>query len=195
MDLQELEPVATAALPLDEFRAHLRLGTGFADDTSTDALLERYLRAALATIEARTGKTLFSRRFLLVLPQWRWPDAQAFPLAPVSAIETLEMRETDGNRTPVTAGWRLVPDWHRPQIVATGATLPSVPTGAMIEVTMLAGFSATWAGLPDDLRQAVLLLAAIYYEGRSGGAEGIPASVESLLARWKSVRIGAGRVL
>jgi len=52
--------VPTEALPIAAFREHLRMGTGFAEDTLQDGLLERHLRAALAAIEARTGKILFT---------------------------------------------------------------------------------------------------------------------------------------
>lgn len=193
MNLIDLETVAAATLPLEEFRAHLRLGSGFADDATSDGLLERYLRAAIAAVEAQTGKTLFARRFRLRLPMWRWSDAQAIPVAPVSAIESIVMQDDQGGHSTVSQGWRLVPDWHRPQIVATSATLPCVPTGGAVEITLLAGFSATWDGIPDDLRQAVLLMAATYYEGRAGVSEPIPATVQTLLARWKPVRVSVAR--
>ena len=56
MMLIEETAVPLAALPLAEFKAHLRLGTGFADDDIQDPVLESFLRAAMAAIEARTGK-------------------------------------------------------------------------------------------------------------------------------------------
>ena len=50
MMLVEQTTVPTAALPVAEFKDHLRLGTGFADDGVQDDVLETYLRAAIATI-------------------------------------------------------------------------------------------------------------------------------------------------
>ena len=64
MMLIEQTGVPTAALPVQEFKDHLRLGTGFADDTVQDALVEAYLRAALAAIEGRIGKALLPAIFL-----------------------------------------------------------------------------------------------------------------------------------
>ena len=58
MMLVEQTTVPTAALPVAEFKDHLRLGTGFADDGVQDDVLEAYLRAAIATIEARTSLSL-----------------------------------------------------------------------------------------------------------------------------------------
>ena len=47
-------------------------------------------------------------------------------------------------------------------------------------------------GVPDDLRQAVMLLAAGYYEGRTGAEGKLPVPAEALLARWMPVRVTAG---
>ena len=57
MLIEETAPAAEA-LPVAALREHLRLGTGFeiADDTAEDMALAGFLRAAIATIEARTGK-------------------------------------------------------------------------------------------------------------------------------------------
>jgi len=191
MDLIETSAVNDGDLPVAAFRAHLRLGTGFADEATGDALLVQYLRGALAAIEARTGKALMQRDFRLILPCWRWPDAQALPVAPVSAVASVTLVDAAGVPEVVDADrWRLVVDRHRPQIVAAGAVLPMAPTGGRIEVDFTAGFG-DWADLPDDLRQAVLLLAAQYYEGRTGGAA-LPGTVSALLARWVPLRVTAG---
>ena len=55
MELTEQTGVPSAALPLQEFKDHLRLGTGFADDTVQDALAEAYLRAAMAAHASADG--------------------------------------------------------------------------------------------------------------------------------------------
>lgn len=192
MNLIETSTVADGDLPVATLRAHLRLGTGFADSATGDPLLAQYLRAAMAVIEARTGKVLMQRDFRLELPGWRWPDAQALPVAPVSAVAAVRLIDAAGVPAVVDADrWRLLADRHRPQIVATGAVLPLAPAGGRIEVDFTAGFAVAWDGLPDDLKQAVMLLAAQYYEGRTGGAD-LPGTVAPLLARWMPVRITAG---
>lgn len=192
MDLIETSATDDGDLPVAEFRAHLRLGTGFSDAATDDALLVQYLRAAIAAIEMRTGKALIARDFRLVLAGWRWPDAQALPVAPVSAVAAVTMTDAQGGQTTVDpARWRLVADRHRPRIVAAGAVLPPVPAAGSVAIDFTAGFGAAWSAVPDDLRQAVLLLAAQLYEGRTGGAP-LPGTVESLLARWRPVQITAG---
>ena len=88
MLIEETAPAAEA-LPVAALRAHLRLGSGFeiADDNAENAALTGYLRAAIAAIEARTGKVLLTRRFRMQLDDWRDRLGQALPLAPVLALD------------------------------------------------------------------------------------------------------------
>ena len=195
MMLRELAAVATAALPIRDFADHLRLGTGFADDGSQDAVLETYLRSALAAIEARTGKALLRRSFVWTLTAWGAADAQRLPIAPVTGIESLNLHASDDTVEAVDLRrLRLVPDTHRPAIEPTGAHLPTIPTGGIAELTLEAGFGADWASIPADLRQAVLMLAAGYYERRGvdGGVGSFPFGVNSLIERHRDLRIGRG---
>lgn len=193
MELNEIMPLADTALPVAAFRAHLRLGTGFADEATQDAGLVGYLRAAIAVIEARTGKALIARDFRLILRAWRWVDAQALPVAPVSVVNTVAMRGPGGGHDPVDpARWRLVGDTHRPRLVARGAMLPAIPPSGQAEIDFTAGFAADWAGVPGDLAQAVMLLAAQYYEARTGVVPQLPVPVSALIARWVPVRVTAG---
>ena len=83
--------VPGAALPVQVLKDHLRLGSGFADDGMQDALIEGYLRAAMATIEGRVGKVLMARRMRLELDDWRNAEAQPLPVAPVSMVVSMTL--------------------------------------------------------------------------------------------------------
>jgi uncharacterized phiE125 gp8 family phage protein len=196
MILIEQTPVAGAALPVQQLKDHLRLGTGFTDVTLQDALLESYIRAALATIEGRIGKALLARRFLLKLEDWRQRNEQALPLAPVTQLVSVTLVDAAGGTTVVPAQtYRLVPDTHRPRIAGFGGTLPTVPTDGRVDVLFDAGFGTAWPQVPADLAQAVLLLAAEYYEHRHDGGvreAGLPMAVLSLIDRWRTVRVLGG---
>ncbi|REF71693.1 head-tail connector protein [Paracoccus versutus] len=200
MMLVEVTAPAAGALPVAVLRDHLRLGTGFdlggADDGAETAALAGFLRPAVATVEARTGKVLLARRFRLRLEEWRDPEGQPLPLAPVEAVEAVGIADAAGAAVPVDpAAWRLVPDMQRPVLAPVGTFLPAVPSGGFAEITFRAGFAAEWAGLPADLAQAVLLLAARYHEDRSfeGSAGALPFGVSALIERWRSVRVLGGR--
>ncbi len=195
MMLIEQAPVPQGVLPVAEFKDHLRLGSGFADDGQQDALAAGYLRAALAAIEGRIGKALIQRRFWLSLAGWRELGEQTLPLAPVQAVVSVTLVAADGAETPVPGGWRLLKDAQRPRIVAAGVLLPPVPLDGAVEIVFEAGFGPAWSDVPADLRQAVLLLAAQYYEMRNEAARGegaMPFGVMALIERWRTVRVLGG---
>jgi uncharacterized phiE125 gp8 family phage protein len=197
MMLSEMTTVPGAALPVQGFKDHLRLGSGFTDDGMQDGLIEAYLRAAMAAIEGRIGKVLMARRFKLVLEDWRNPGEQPLPVAPVTAIVSVTVVDAAEVASVVDAArYRLVVDMHRPKLAALGVLLPVVPMDGRAEVVFDAGFGATWAEVPVDLAQAVLLLAAEYYEVRQAGDSGqagLPFAVQALIERWRTVRILGGR--
>lgn len=194
--LVEETTVPAEALPIEAFKAHLRLGTGFADDAVQDPVLDSFLRAALAAIEARTGKILLSRVFSWTLTAWRDAQGQALPVAPVGAITDVTFYDGMEQATALPQNhYSLARDHHRPRLVPTGAQLPAVPRAGRVEITFDAGFADDFADLPADLAQAVLMLAAHYYENRSetGLTDGaFPLGVAVLIERYKTVRILTG---
>lgn len=198
MMLTEMTVVPGASLPVQGLKDHLRLGTGFGDDGMQDGLIETYLRAAMAAVEGRIGKVLMQRRFKLVLEDWRKAGEQALPVAPVSAVVSVTVVDAADAATVVDAGrYRLVPDLHRPKLAAAGVLLPVVPTDGRAEVVFDAGFGPLWSDVPPDLAQAVLLLAAEYYETRhestGAGQAGMPHAVQALIERWRTVRVLGGK--
>ncbi len=194
--LIEETAIADAALPVDQFKAHLRLGTGFAEDDVQDQVLNGFLRAAIAAIEARTGKVLIERNFSWSLNGWRDPAGEALPVAPVTSVDAVTRTDAAGTETAVEAvAYRLERDSQRPRLRPAGATLPAITTGGAVKIAFTAGMATNWGGLPADLRQAVLLLAAHYYEYRDETALGagcMPFGVTSLIQRYRMVRFGAG---
>ncbi len=198
MMLIEETTVPDVALPVEEFKAHLRLGSGFTTDSVQDAVLASFLRAALAAVEARTGKVLLERDFTCAYAEWRRPDQQALPVAPVLAVTNCVQVDRAGNRVDVpTDQYWLQRDMHAPQLRAVHACLPNIPEAGSVEVAFRAGFGIVWADIPADLQHAVKLLAAHYYEFRDETAlsEGcMPFGVSSLIERYRVMRLSAGRV-
>ncbi|KNG92921.1 head-tail connector protein [Pseudaestuariivita atlantica] len=196
MMLVEETQVADAALPVAELKAHLRMGTGFAEDTVQDGVLVGFLRAALAAIEARTGKALFVREFSWSLSAWRDPEGQVLPVAPVNLVTAVTLIDAGGDPTVVGLETvRLEADTHRPRLRPRGACLPTIPTGGSAQVVFTAGYGAVWSDIPPDLQQAVLMLAAHYYEYRHDVALGqgcMPFGVTALIERFRVMRVFGG---
>lgn len=196
MMLVDETSVPIAALPVAEFKNHLRLGSGFAEDNLQDSVLESFLRAALSAVEARTSKVLIARPFSWTLHRWRNATAQPLPVAPVTEITAVTLTDHLGGMVTVaSSAYWLEADSHLPCLRGSGSALPSIGQDGGVTVQFVAGFGATWADIPADLQQAVLLLAAHYYEFRQETALGsgcMPFGVTSLLARYRTMRMTAG---
>ncbi len=197
MVLTEVSAPPAAAIPVRAFAEHLRLGSGFADDGSEDAVLELYLRAAMAAIEARLGRALLARDFNLTVSRWREDASQGMPIAPVRAVASVTLVEPDGTETVVDPeAWSVLRDAQRPRLVGRfGRSLPRIPRCGHAEVRFSAGFGEAWEEVPADLRQAVFLLAAHFYASRSEGnavAGSMPFGVLVLIEAYRATRIGGG---
>ncbi|MFO8127677.1 hypothetical protein [Yoonia sp.] len=196
MMLVEETTVPVLALPVAQFKDHLRLGSGFSDDGVQDAMLESYLRAAHAAIEARTGKILIERAFSWTLTAWRDASRQPLPVAPVNAIIAVTLIDVQGQETLVDPDrWYLEPDTQRPCLQPSGSRLPPLSAGGSVRIGLLAGFGPEWTDLPADLAQAVMLLAAHFYDYRhdiSRSAPPMPLGVLALIERYRTVRLFMG---
>ena len=190
MMMVELTAVPGAALPVAALAEHLRLARGFSDDGSQDATLERCLRAACAAIEARIGKALFERRFALTLLAWQSADEHVLPLAPIRRIDVVRLITRAGTELVVEdAGYLLQPDRHRPVLKAAGVRLPVPAQGGSIEVEFTAGYASDWGGIPADLQQAVMMLAAEYWGQEADAERGVPFAVAVLLEPHRPLRL------
>jgi len=192
MYLVEPTPLSTARLPIPGLRAHLRLGTGFTDDTAQDALLEQVLRASLAEVERLCAKAVLIRDFVWTTHAWRDPGRQVLPRGPLVSVEGLTITDIDGSAQAIAPdAYRVARDAQRPALVARGFVLPQIPVGGSAAVTFRAGFADDWNDAPSDLALAVLSLAAARYEDRA--AEGtVPPGVQALLAPHRPHRLLGG---
>lgn len=196
MLLTEITPVPDAALPVAAFRDHLRLGSGFADEGAEDALLIALLRAAMAAVEARTGKALLSRSFELTQRRWSDPERQVLPVAPIASVSRVVQIDAIGSIVAAdSATWYLERSGIQPVLVGRGGALPGVPTDGAVRVEFAAGYGAAWSDVPADLALAVFMLAATYYENRfeaRGTSDIMPHGVTALLEAHRPVRVGLG---
>jgi uncharacterized phiE125 gp8 family phage protein len=159
-----------------------------------DELLAGFLRAAIATIEARTGKILIEREFGWSLTAWRDAQRQPLPLAPVSALIRMVVVDRNGDEVLIDpARVQLVPDTQRPSLVPVSGILPTIPTDSILRIEMLAGYGPEWSDLPADLQHAVLMLAAHFHENRyEMETASLPFGVAALIERYRTVRIMMG---
>ena len=197
MILTEVSAPEAAVVPVRAFAGHLALGSGFEDDGSQDAVLELYLRAAMAAIEARVGRALLAREFAWSVYCWREAASQAMPIGPVRSVDSVTLVAADGAEEAADPeAWSVMRDSQRPRLVGRfGRNLPRIPRSGRAEIRFRAGFGEVWDDVPADLRQAVFLLAAHYYENRcdAGTVSGsMPFGVLVLIEAYRTARIGGG---
>ena len=193
MKLTETAPPAATVVTLAEFSSHLRLAYGFPDDGAEDALLDLYLKNATAAVEAWTGRALIRRGFRLEVRSWDRAGQLVLPIGPVDAIGSFRFVGAAGTVDVAAGGFELEPGTVRQRVSGpAGGALPPIPAGHVAELTFDAGYGLTGSDVPGGLRQAVMLLAAHYYENRRGEAAaeaGMPIAVQALLESERPVRL------
>lgn len=192
MYLTEVAPATFNPVPVKELSLHLRLAHGFADDGAEDALLELYLRNATAAIETRLSRALVRRAYVLQVASWDRNGHLTLPVGPVAHIDTIRFIQPDANIDLTPDEWILKPGECRQRLVGSGGgALRALPQGALAELGFQAGYGTSWNSVPDDLRQAVLLLAAHYYEYRTAEdpGNGFPHAVRVILEPHRPVRL------
>ena len=160
-------------------------------------MIRRWARAALVAIETDVGKAILPRTYQYVVTAWWDPSRQSLPVAPVSAVQSLTITGLGGSETLVSPdAYRLERDAHVPLVAANGWSLPTIPVGGTAEIVFDAGYGAGWAEAPSDLRQAVLMLAAHFYDNRAVAGTrtlSMPAGPAAICKRHKPIRLSGGR--
>jgi uncharacterized phiE125 gp8 family phage protein len=177
---------ATEPLALAEAKAHLRVP--HADD---DAYISTLIIAARRAVEARTGLALISQGWSM----WcdRWPNAAtvSLSLAPISAIGDIIVYGEDGTPAIYDPAHYYLDGVSRPgRAVIRQDRLPPMAGRRVngIEVRFTAGFGASASAVPQDLKQALLLIIAHWFEHRGDGGS-LPLSAAEILSRHRMVRL------
>lgn len=168
----------------DQAKVHCRVDTG-ADDTYIDALIA----AATTYAERFTRRTLVSQTLELRLDSW--PHVIELP-PPVTSVASVKYVDLDGVEQTLSASLYDVDTYSSPARVvpAYGETWPTArATNNAIVVQFVAGY-ASGSAVPAEIRQAVLLMVAHWYENREPAVTGsvvnkIPWSAETLLRGWQ----------
>jgi uncharacterized phiE125 gp8 family phage protein len=193
MLLTETTQAAELPVPIAELSAHLRLAHGFIDDGSEAGLLELYLRNATTVVERRAAQAMVSRQYQLQIGAWDRNGHLAMPVGPVVSVDSVRFVLPGSTIDLEPEDWVLEPGTARQKLTGTdGGPLWPLPKGAVAELIFTAGYGASWAEVPDDLRQAVLLLAAHYHENRFGDVAvdaGLPFGVMAIVEQHRPVRL------
>ncbi|CAM5770207.1 head-tail connector protein [Bosea minatitlanensis] len=183
-----LEPPAVEPVSLAEARLFLRL-----DQTEEDELLAMLITAARLLIEAASGRCLIDQHWRIVLD--RWPQgAIRLPLSPVGAILGARVYDALGIARPVDAAALVLDGLADPPLIRLAGELPEIGRAhGAIEIDLRAGYGAAADAVPAPLRQAVLRLAARWFEERGDvagrDAQALPAEIMALVAPYRRARL------
>lgn len=157
--------VAPVLLPLEveDAKAHLRV-----THQSEDASVEACIAAAVDACEKEVGRSLITQTRRVYYDAW--PDCGiALPYGPVQSVTSVEYVDSAG-ATQTLAGTEYLVDLldNPPRIVpAFGKSWPSTRAQRnAVWSTYVAGYGATGAALPAQLRQWLLLYVGALWEHR-----------------------------
>ena len=87
------------------------------------------------------------------------------------------------------AAYALATDMHCPGLVPKSVSLPTLGSGRSAEIEFIAGYSATWDGVPADLGQAVLMLAGTFFGQDEDATAGFSPGAMALIEPYRTLRL------
>lgn len=168
---------------LADAKLHLRV-----DGIDEDILIEGLISAARVSIEAYAGLALINQTWDMVLDTW--PGAVVnLDMGPVTNTVSVAV---DGTVLDPES-YNLAPGLHARLVRTVGAGWPE-PTApaAGIVIRLDAGFGAGGSAVPRDLRHAILMTVAYWFEARepmAADGDGLTPPVRALLAPYRKLRL------
>ena len=178
---------AVEPISLDDAKAFLKVET--ADDDDAIAAL---IAGARVHVEAQTRRALLTQSWRLVRDAWPGDGRIAVVPAPLQALTAARVYTLDGSTQAIDPASFTIDAAAAPAVLAFGASPPPAPgrMTAGIELDVRVGYGDAADAVPADLRQAIRMLLAHWYENRgmiaAGGAVALlPRSVAALIAPYR----------
>ena len=184
-----LAPPETEPVTLVEARQFLRL-----DQADEDDLVTTLITAARLMVEAAAGRCLIEQPWRIVLDRWPANGEIRLPLSPLMRIEAARVYDLLGAAQPVAESALTLDRTADPPLIRVMGELPEIGRShGAIEIDVVAGYGASAAEVPAPLRQAVLRLAARWFEERgdvaSRDAQALPKTIAALVAPFRRGRL------
>ena len=161
-----VEPVSVA-----EVKAQARV-----DLADEDTLIEGYIRAARETLERLLWRAFITQTLELTLDGWPEGSEIRLPRPPLQSVTAVRYTTEDGTLKTLDPALYVVDAASEPGrvVLKRGKSWPSetlVPA-AGVKVEYVAGYGDQASDVPEPIRQAILLLAAHWYEHREAVSDG-----------------------
>ncbi len=166
------------------------------DSAQDDVLVSTLITAARIHIETTIGKVLISESWAYYLDKWPKSKTIYFPLDPIQSIEEVRFHTTDENYITLSEDdYSVDLVSNHPRLLFDG-TNPAGNSKKLnqLEVRFIAGYGDTPEDVPADLKQALLMLAAHWFEQRDPIAFGgsfveVPRTIQALLNNYKKYKV------
>lgn len=176
-------PPAVEPIALADLKAHLSL-----DSVEHDATLARLTTTARQHVETTTRRALIVQGWRVTLDRWPRHRRVLLPVAPVRAVTNVTVFDALGGAIVLPSQLYTLDRVRVPAVlsVAPGVRAPGLPVGG-IAIDVEAGYGLAAADVPAPLREAVLRLAARWFEHRldADAAASPPPLVEALIAPYR----------
>jgi uncharacterized phiE125 gp8 family phage protein len=177
-------PVAEP-VTLTEAKAQLRV-----DGTDDDTFITSIISVARRQVENETNRALISQTWEMALDKFPCDRYMKIPRPPLQSITSVTYYDLAGASYVMPATDYLVDTYSEPGRVAL-KNAASWPGTALREangviIRFVAGYGAAGTSVPDEIRQAILLLIGHLYENREAVNDGrnvqtLPLGVDRLL--------------
>ncbi len=177
------EPVS-----LVEAKGFLRI-----EDSAEDALISTLIGAARLHIEGVTGRALLAQSWRVVLDGWPDNRVVKLPVGPFISLTEISAYDEGGGVHPIgVAQFFAEPD--RLLLPVNVAGMPGLRERQGLEIDYVAGFGSEPGDVPADIRQALLVLVAYWFEHRdavivAGSGSVVPTGFDLLVSRHRRVRL------
>lgn len=141
-----------------------------------DGLIVDMIRAATQYIEGVTGIQTLSTTLRYTLDDWPCDATIRLPRYPVSAVSSVKYMASAGVLSTISSSAYQVDTYGSPAriVPAVGATWPTVLSGTIngVQVEFVAGYGSTADSVNQQVKAAIIRLAAHYYENRELQGDG-----------------------
>ncbi len=174
-----LEPIT-----LEEAKDHLRLTSDFLEDDNYITLL---IKAARKAAENYTSRAFLNTTFDLY--QDEFFEEIEIGKGNISEVTSINYNDVSGDPQSLDLGLTFIDLNNLPALLKSTSTFPSTYSKGFNNVTIrfVAGFGATAAEVPEDIKTALKLIIARWYDNREDTRQNLsfPKASECLLNEYK----------
>lgn len=184
IDFGLIEVTAPSVEPVTLIEAKAHLAVTHTDD---DTMITSRIVSARRACESISQRSFITTAWKYTLE--RWPVCGGarivLPRPRLISVSGLTYLDTTGTRQTLSSSLYVVSTAREPAVIipAYGTTWPGAREFLdSIQVSYTAGYGATAASVPDDIKAAVLLMVGHLYAHRGDENQEPPAAVRHLLA-------------